>query len=211
LLQLAAFVAMTFILTNYFQQALGYSALSTGLALAPMGIVFLIISAFLAAPLVNRFGVKPSLILSMVLQTIGYLLLSRISLTESYVDGLLGPMLLIGFGAAFNFTSTNIAILMGARRGEEGLASGLINTSRQIGGPIGIVVLLTVATFSTTHITGQMIIPSTAAAMVTGFGYAFLAAALLTGIGIVFAFSIKQEKQQHQANSGRPHHTKVNL
>jgi EmrB/QacA subfamily drug resistance transporter len=197
LLQLAAFVAMTFILTNYFQQALGYSALSTGLALAPMGVVFLIISAFLAAPLVNRFGVKPSLILSMVLQTIGYLLLSRISLTESYIGGLLGPMLLIRFGAAFNFTSTNIAILMGARRGEEGLASGLINTSRQIGGPIGIVVLLAVATFGTPHITGQMI-TSSPAAMVTGFGHAFLAAALLTGIGIVFAFSFKHQKQQQQ-------------
>ena len=191
LIQLATFVAMTFILTNYFQQALGYSALSTGLALAPMGVVFLIISAFFAAPLVNRFGVKPSLILSMVLQTIGYILLSRISLTESYFEGLLGPMLLIGFGAAFNFTSTNIAILMGASKGEEGLASGLINTSRQIGGPIGIVLLLTVATFGTPHITGQ-IIPSTAAAMITGFGYAFLAAALLTGIGIIFAFSLKQ-------------------
>jgi hypothetical protein len=128
-------------------------------------------------------------------------LLSRISLTESYMGGLLGPMLLIGFGAAFNFTSTNIAVLMGARRGEEGLASGLINTSRQIGGPIGIVVLLTVATFGTPHITGQ-IIPSTAA-MVTGFGYAFLAAALITGMGIVFAFSLKQQKQQHQGNSGK--------
>jgi EmrB/QacA subfamily drug resistance transporter len=201
MLQLAAFVAMTFILTNYFQQALGYSALSTGLALAPMGVVFLITSAFLAAPLVNRFGVRPSLILSMVLQTVGYLLLSRISITESYVGGLLGPMLLIGFGAAFSFTPTNIAALMGARRGEEGLASGLINTSRQIGGPIGIVVLLTVATFGTTHTTGQ-ITPPSIVDMVTGFGYAFLAAALLTGIGIVFAFSLKQEKQQHQDNSG---------
>jgi EmrB/QacA subfamily drug resistance transporter len=197
LIQLAAFVAMTFILTNYFQQALGYSALSTGLALAPMGVVFLIISAFLAAPLVNRFGVKPSLILSMVLQTIGYLLLSRISLTESYIGGLLGPMLLIGFGAAFNFTSTNIAILMGARRGEEGLASGLINTSRQIGGPVGIVVLLAVATLGTPHVTGQIIIPSTGA-MVTGFGYAFLTAALITGSGIVIAFSFKHQKQQQQ-------------
>ncbi|MGN6614285.1 MAG: MFS transporter [Candidatus Nitrosocosmicus sp.] len=200
LIQLAAFVAMTFILTNYFQQALGYSALSTGLALAPMGVVFLIISAFLAAPLVNRFGVKPSLILSMVLQTIGYLLLSRISLTESYIGGLLGPMLLIGFGAAFNFTSTNIAMLMGARRGEEGLASGLINTSRQIVGPVGIVVLLAVATLAIPHVTGQIIIPSTAA-MVTGFGYAFLTAALITGIGIVIAFSFKHQKPQQQQNN----------
>ena len=86
LLQLGAFVAMTFILTNYFQQALGYSALSTGLAFLPMSIVFLIISGFLSARLVNRFGVKPILILGMVLQTVGYLLLSQISLTKSYFE-----------------------------------------------------------------------------------------------------------------------------
>ena len=98
LLQVGAFVGMIFILTNYFQQLRGYSAFSAGLAFIPMGIVFLIISGFLSARLVNRFGVKPIIILGMVLQTIGYLLLSPISLTESYFGGLLGPMLLIGFG-----------------------------------------------------------------------------------------------------------------
>ena len=141
LIQVAAFVAMTFILTNYFQQVRGYSAFFTGLAFIPMGIVFLIISGFLSARLVNRFGVKPILILGMVLQTVGYLLLSHISpLTESYFGGLLGPMLLIGFGTGFGFTAINIAGLQGTKRGEEGLASGLINTSRQIGGPIGLAV-----------------------------------------------------------------------
>ena len=203
LLQLGAFVAMTFILTNYFQQALGYSALSTGLAFLPMSIVFLIISGFLSARLVNRFGVKPILILGMVLQTVGYLLLSPISLSESYFGGLLGPMLLIGFGTGFGFTAINIAGLQGTRRGEEGLASGLINTSRQIGGPIGLAVLLTVANFETPHTTTGQMVQSTAAAaaaMVTGFGYAFLTAAMLTGIGIAFAVSLKQEKH-HQAET----------
>ena len=71
----------------------------------------------------------------MTLQTIGYLLLSSISINESYF-GLLGPMLLNGLGTGLGFTAINIAALTGTRRGEEGLASGLINTSRQIGGPI---------------------------------------------------------------------------
>ncbi len=76
----------------------------------------------------------------------------------------------------------------------------LINTSRQIGGPIGLVVLLTVANFEIPGQTGQLVIQSAAAAaMVTGFGYAFLAAALLTVIGIIFTALLIQERQHRQA------------
>lgn len=196
LLQVAGFVAMTFILTNYFQQVLGYSPLSAGLAFIPMGIVFLVVSGFLSVRLVHRFGVKPLLLSGMALQTIGYLFLSRISLTESYIEGLLGPMLIIGLGTGLSFTSINIAALTGTEKGEEGLASGFINTSRQIGGPIGLAVLLTVADFETHVSSGKMVqsAAAAAAAMVTGFDYAFLAAALLSGIGIIFAVLLKQKK-----------------
>jgi len=194
LLQVAPFVGMVFILINYLQQLRGYSALSAGLAFIPMGIVFLVISVFLSAPLVNRFCVKPIIISGMVLQTIGYLLLSSISIKESYV-GLLGPMLLNGLGTGLGFTAINIAALTGTRKGEEGLASGLINTSRQIGGPIGLAVLLTVANIETPHPTGQLVVQS-AVAMVRGFGYAFLAAALLAGIGIIFTILFIQERHR---------------
>jgi EmrB/QacA subfamily drug resistance transporter len=108
LLQVAAFVAMIFILTNYLQQLRGYSALSAGLAFLPMGIVFIVVSGFISARLVNRFGVKPTLISGMALQTIGYLFLSPISITESYIGGLLGPTLLVGLGTGLGFTATNI-------------------------------------------------------------------------------------------------------
>jgi len=203
LLQVAASVGMIFILTNYFQQMLGYSALSAGLAFVPIGVVFLVVSGFLSARLVNRFGVKPILISGMTLQTIGYLLLSRISLTENYL-GLLGLMLLNGVGTGLGFTVINIAALTGTKRGEEGLASGLINTSRQIGGPIGLAILLTVANFETPGQTGQLVVHSaTAAAIVTGFGYAFLAAAVLTGIGIIFAALLKQQRH-YQSLDNRP-------
>jgi EmrB/QacA subfamily drug resistance transporter len=193
LLQVAAFVGMVFILTNYLQQMLGYSALSAGLAFAPMGVLFLVVSTFLSARLVNRFGVKPILISGMALQTIGYLLFSQISITESYF-GLLGPMLVIALGTGLGFTAINIAALMGTRRGEEGLASGLINTSGQIGGPIGLAVLLTIANFETPHLTGQVV--QSAMATVTGFGYAFMGAALLAGIGIIFAALLKEERHR---------------
>ena len=106
-------------------------------------------------------------------------------------------MILIGFGTGFGFTAINIAGLMGIRKGEEGLASGLINTSRQIGGPTGLAVLLTVANLAIPYQTSHLLNLAAAAAvaaMVTGFGYAFLAAATLTGIGIAFSISLKQEK-----------------
>ncbi len=193
LIQVAAFAAMVFILTNYLQQVRGYSAFSAGLAFIPMGVVFLVVSGFLSARLVNRFGVKTILIPGMVLQTIGYLLLSPISTTESYFGGLLIPTLLIGFGTGLGFTAINIAALGGTRRGEEGLASGLINTSRQIGGPIGLTILLTVANFGTSTSAGHLVVQSTQS-MIIGFAYAFLAASLLTGIGIIFAVLLKHEK-----------------
>jgi MFS family permease len=194
LLQFAAFVGMVFILTNYLQQVRGYSALSAGLVFLPAGIVALVTSAFFSVKLVNRFGVKPIIILGMALQTIAYLLLSPISITESYIGGLLGPMLLIGVGYGLGITAVNIAALTGTRRGEEGLASGLINTSRQIGGPIGLAVLLTIANFETPHLTDQVL--QSSMAMVTGFGYAFLGAAVLAGIGIIFAALLKQERHR---------------
>ena len=130
----------------------------------------------------------------MVLQTIAYLLLSPISLTDSYFGGLLGPMLLIGVGFGLSYTAINITALTGTRRGEEGLASGLINTSRQIGGPIGLAVTLTVANFESSATTGRLAVQS-ASAMVPGFGYAFLAAALLTVIGIIFTALLIHERQ----------------
>jgi len=195
---------MIFILTNYFQQILGYSALYAGLAFVPIGVVFLVVSGFLSARLVNRFGVKPILISGMILQTICYLLLSRISLTENYL-GLLGPILLNGVGTGLGFSAINIAALTGTKKGEEGLASGLINTSRGIGGPIGLAILLTVTNFETLGQTGhQLVVQSaTAAAIVTGFGYAFWAAALLTGIGIIFAALLKQQRH-HQSLDNKP-------
>jgi EmrB/QacA subfamily drug resistance transporter len=193
LLQFAAFVGMVFILTNYLQQVRGYSALSAGLVFLPAGIVALVTSAIFSAQLVNRFGVKPIIISGLALQTIAYLFLSPISITESYIGGLLGPMLLIGVGYGLAITAINIAALTGTRRGEEGLASGLINTSRQIGGPIGLAVLLTVANFETSVGTGRLAVHSVSA-MVLGFGYAFLVAALLTVIGIIFTALLRQQR-----------------
>jgi hypothetical protein len=88
-------------------------------------------------------------------------------------------MLFIAFGSGLGFTPANIAAFTGTRRGEEGLASGLIKTSRQIGGPIGLALLLTIANFETPHQTCQVV--ESAMAMVTGYDYPLLGAVLFTG------------------------------
>lgn len=189
----AAYVGMIFILTIYIQQVLGYSSLVAGLAFAPMGFTFLAMSLF-SARLANRFGVRIVLVLGMIIETAGYLLLTHLSVEENYLTGLLPPMLFVALGSGLAFTGINIAALNGTRRGEEGLASGLINTSRQIGGSMGVAVMITVAsiwTFSDPSNTIQQTL-----ALVTGFGHAFVAATILTTIGILFAFIIRPEGRE---------------
>ena len=200
LLQFAAFVGMVFIVSNYLQQVHGYSALSAGLVFLPGGLASIVTSGFLSARLVNRFGAKPIIISGLALQTMAYLLLSSISITESYIGGLLGPMLLIGVGTGLGTTAINIAALAGTR-GEEGLASGLINTSRQIGGPVGLAVLLTVANFVISAPMGRLAAVHSPSEMVPGFSYAFLAAALLTAIGIIFTALLIHERQHSPARA----------
>jgi EmrB/QacA subfamily drug resistance transporter len=201
LLQFAAFVGMVFILSNYLQQVRGYSALSAGLVFLPGGLASIVTSGFLSARLVNRFGAKPIIISGLALQTMAYLLLSSISITESYIGGLLGPMLLIGVGTGLGTTAINIAALAGTRRGEEGLASGLINTSRQIGGPVGLAVLLTVANFVISAPMGRLAAVHSPSEMVPGFSYAFLVAALLTAIGIIFTALLIHERRHSPARA----------
>lgn len=189
----AAYVGMIFILTLYIQQVLGYSSLEAGLAFAPMGFTFLAMSLF-SAKLANRFGVRIILVLGMMIETAGYLLLTHLSVEESYLTGLLPPMLFVALGSGLAFTGINIAALTGTRIGEEGLASGLINTSRQIGGSIGVAVLITVASIWTLGDPSNTV--QQTLALVTGFGHAFFAATILTTLGVLFAFIIRPEKRQ---------------
>jgi hypothetical protein len=117
-------------------------------------------------------------------------------------------MFLNGFGTGLSFSAINIAAFMGTRKGEA-LASGLINTSRQIGGPIGLAILLTVSNFET-PLTSQ-IIESSAIDMVTGFGYAFLAAAQLSGIGIILAVVLIRKDIIKSSSGVRDHSSELRV
>jgi len=191
ILTIAAVSSMIFLLTIYLQQIQGYSALSAGLAFLPTALVFLSVGGYLSAKLVTRFGPKPVLLIGMTVQALGFLLLTQLAVGTSFATGLLPDMLVVSLGAALSFTAFNITALSGARRGEEGLASGLINTSTQVGGPIGLAIAVTIVGVVATSLGASV---TAAVATVDGFRYAFLGAALLSGIGILFASVISTPK-----------------
>ena len=137
--------SMFLMLTLYMQQVLGYSAMETGVAyLAVAGTA--IIWSGVAAQLVTRVGVKPVLVAGMTFLTAGLIFFTQVSVGGSYVTDLLPGFLLIGVGIGFSFVPITIAALAGVEPAEAGLASGLINTSQQIGGALGIAALSTIAT-----------------------------------------------------------------
>jgi EmrB/QacA subfamily drug resistance transporter len=179
-----ALFSMFLMLTLYMQQVLGYSAMRTGVAyLAVAGTA--IVWSGVAAQLVTRIGVKPVLVIGMAALTGGLVYFTQVSVGGSYVADLLPGFLLIGVGLGFSFVPISIAALAGVEPAEAGLASGLINTSQQIGGAIGIAALSTIATSRTEDAVGSGVVLSTA--LVDGFSAAFLVGAVIAGLGIITA------------------------
>jgi EmrB/QacA subfamily drug resistance transporter len=139
----ATLFANFFVLTLYVQDVLRYSALKTGVTfLATAGTA--VLAAGVAQALVTRVGVKPILATGLVLMTAGMLWYTQIPVDGNYWSDLLPGYLLVGVGIAFSFVPVTIAALAGVAEREAGLASGLINTSQQIGGGIGVALASTV-------------------------------------------------------------------
>ena len=197
-----AMFSMFLMLTLYMQQVLGYSAMETGVAyLAVAGTA--IIWSGVAAQLVTRVGVKPVLVSGMTFLTAGLIFFTQVSVGGSYVTDLLPGFLLIGVGIGFSFVPITIAALAGVEPAEAGLASGLINTSQQIGGALGIAALSTIATTRTDEaVSAGTAVPS---ALVDGFTNAFVAGAIIAGIGIVAALTlIRRDELEQPQEVGEP-------
>jgi EmrB/QacA subfamily drug resistance transporter len=143
-----ALFAMFLMLTLYMQQVLSYSAMRTGVAYLAVAGTAIFWSA-LAAQLVTRVGVKPVLVAGMATLTAGLVYFTQVSVGGSYLGDLLPGFLLIGLGLGFSFVPISIAALAGVQPAEAGLASGLFNTTQQIGGALGIAALSTIATTQT--------------------------------------------------------------
>ena len=142
--------SMFFFISLYMQQVLGYSALKTGVAYLPLALV-IIFSAGGASVLVTRIGFKITLIIGMLFITAGLLYFSQVSAHGgTYLGDVLVPSILAAIGLGFAFVPVTIAAVTGIRPDQAGLASGLVNTSQQVGGALGLAILVAVANGATT-------------------------------------------------------------
>ncbi len=182
---------LVFLLTVYLQQILKFSAPEAGSAFLPPALIFFFVGGWGSSWLTNRIGMKPVLVLSMALVTIGSALLIPITETSGYL-GILPGLIVWSLGASIGFVALSIAAVAGTQHGEEGLASGLINTSERIGFPLGLAVLLTIATIADPTPVGAS--GTSLASLLSGFQYSFLAATVLNGIGLLIALRIKSQK-----------------
>ena len=180
--------AMFLMLTLYMQQVLGFSAMRTGLAYLAVAGTAILWSA-VAAQLVTRVGVKPVLVVGMTALTAGLVYFTQVSVGGSYVADLLPGFLLVGLGLGFSFVPISIAALAGVQPAEAGLASGLINTSQQVGGALGLAVLATIANSRTADVMAQAHGAPSAlkGALTEGFQSAFLTGAGFAVLGFVLA------------------------
>jgi predicted MFS family arabinose efflux permease len=175
---------MFFLGALYMQRVLGYSALQVGLSYMPTTIVMGVMSFRFTAQLNARFGPEATLLPAMVLTIGGLLLLARAPVDASYAIDILPPMILFGLGAGLAFPSLMTLAMSGATESDSGLASGLVNTSLQVGGAIGLAVLATVSTERTEGLVADG--ESLASALTSGFHLAYLigAVAVLAAIGV---------------------------
>ena len=176
----ASLFSMFYFISLYMQQVLGYSAIHAGLSYLPLAIS-IILSAGIGGALVTRFGFKPLLAAGMALIAGGLFWFSNISVHGNFLADLLGPSLLAAVGLGFGFVTSTIAAVSGIGEHEQGLASGLINTSQQIGGALGLAVLSTIAT--TQLHDGLASGKSLHHALTSGFSSAFLGGAIIATLG----------------------------
>ena len=197
----AVIFANFFLLTLYVQGVLHYSPLKAGLTfLATAGTA--VLAAGVAQALTTRFGAKPIIVIGLVLLTIAMVWYSRIPVDGKFVSDLLPGYLLVGVGIAFAFVPVSIAALAGVSNREAGLASGLINTSQQIGGAIGTAVASTVfATHYKTLLREGRSIPD---ALMHGYGYAFWALAFFGFAAIVAALTLIRREEMAQSTATAP-------
>jgi len=178
--------SMFFFITLYMQQVLGYSAIHAGLSYLPLALM-IIAAAGIASQLVTRIGFKPVLAAGMGLIAVALLWFSRVSVDGGFSSDILGPSLLAAAGLGFAFVTTTIAAVSGVPPEESGLASGLINTSQQIGGALGLAVLATIANSRTDDLAASAgSNPATMTnALNEGFQAAFLGGSVIAVLGLV--------------------------
>jgi predicted MFS family arabinose efflux permease len=217
----AAMFGMFFYLTQFVQEILGYSPIKAGFAFLPVS-VCIIFSAGLASQLITKFGAKPFALIGTAMTAIGMMWLAQIQADSTYVTGLLGPMIVFALGLGFTFMPLTLAAVSQIDESDAGIASGVLNTTQQIGGSIGLAALTTVfVTVFASSITDAVAEVSASgaptpeqlgaaevSALVDGWTSAFQVSAWLAVVAFVitlFAIKVTKEEAAHAGPIGGAH------
>jgi EmrB/QacA subfamily drug resistance transporter len=190
-----------FVQTLYMQQVLHYSAIQAGLAFAPLAVTIALFSN-VAQTLVTRFGVRPVLSVGLLLTATSLGLLARVPVEGHFFWDLFPAFMLGAVGLSLSFVPVTIGGLTGVGPGDAGVASGLINTSRQIGGAVGLATISTVATtFTNRYEDAHPGSASSAAALTHGFTSSFYVLAAFALAGAVIAATLIRPAPRHPIES----------
>lgn len=187
-LMVAGMFGFQFLSALYLQEVLGYSPAQTGLAFIPITVAIGAISLGLAGPLNTRFGPRAVLLAGLALLVAGLALLARTPVDGNYVADVLPAMVLLGVGAGLALPPVTMLAMSGATASDSGLASGLANTTQQVGGALGLAALATLATSRTDRLlaTGH----DTASALTGGYHLAFGIGAALVVAAMILAATV---------------------
>ncbi|MEV0230312.1 MFS transporter [Nonomuraea sp. NPDC050786] len=206
-LTVAGMFGMFFLGTLYLQRVLGYDSLATGLAFLPHSVLMGLLSLRYSERLVTRFGARATLLGGLVLIAAGLALFARVPVGGSYLVDVLPATLLLGVGISGAFPALAALAMSGATREDAGLASGLVNTTTQVGAAMGLAVL---ATLSATRTAGLAAAGRPEAEALTG-GYqlAFLIGTALVAVSFVIALTVlkpERSEQTEEAHDELPLH-----
>jgi len=206
-LSISGMFGVFFLGTLYLQRVLGYGALEIGLAFLPVTITMGTLSVRYSERLITRFGARGTLLPGLVLIVAGLALFTRAPVDGDYVTHVLPVMLLLGSGAGVSFPALMTLAMSGATQEDAGLASGLVNTTAQVGAALGLAVLATLsASRSANLIQGG---ESRAAALTGGYHLAFwIAAGLVTG-AIVLALTVLRPQAGSATNAADDHRAEL--
>ncbi|HUR86569.1 MAG TPA: MFS transporter [Solirubrobacteraceae bacterium] len=204
-LTVAGMFGMFFLGSLYLQRVLGYDALEIGLAFLPGTLIMGTISLRYAEKLMMRFGARRVLIPGLGLVAVGLLMFARVPVGGDYLVDVLPTMIVMSVGIGVSFPPLIALAMSGAGMEDAGLASGLVNTSAQIGGAIGLAVLATVSASRSEHLVADG--ESAAQALTSGYHLAFLIAAGLVVAAIAVAIAVLEPAPQmdpHGTPAGEP-------
>jgi EmrB/QacA subfamily drug resistance transporter len=200
----AGMFGLFFLGSLYMQRVLGYDALTIGFAFLPTTIIMGTLSFRYTEPLISRFGARTLLFPGLGLVTAGLVLFTQVPVHGSYLTHVLPTLVLLGAGIGTCFPALMTIAMSGATQRDAGLASGLVNTSAQVGGAIGLAVLATLSTTRTSHLLDSG--DSLKSALTGGYHLAFWIAAGLVLAAIVVAATVLQpeEKAAQELDTAAP-------